>query len=102
LTHNGIEIDQFVLLTIYPAIAIFGIAFISKKKCIKKSLQYLTQTLTCIVFAIIYYFYIPNGGAQGLAIALTLFSLILLLMVRKYRIEPEENDQSQAFRESPL
>jgi hypothetical protein len=54
------------------------------------------------VFAIIYYFYIPNGGAQGLAIALTLFSLILLLMVRKYRIEPEENDQSQAFRESPL
>jgi hypothetical protein len=28
--------------------------------------------------------------------------LILLLMVRKYRIEPEENDQSQAFRESAL
>ena len=102
MTHNGIEIDQFVLLTIYPAIAIFGIAFISKKKCIKKSLQYLTQAITCIVFATIYYFYIPNGGAQGLVIALALFSLILLLMVRKYRIEPEENDQSPAFRESHL
>ena len=102
MTHNGIEVDQFILLTIYPAIGIFGIAFLSKRIHIKKHFQYLIQAITCIMFAVIYYFFIPNGGAQGLAIALTLFGLILLLMVRKYKIEPEENDRTSTFKESTL
>lgn len=98
MTHNGIEIEQFVLFTIYPALAIFVIAFIWSKLNLKKSFQYLIQAITCIVFAILYYLFIPNGGAQGLAIVLVLFSFILLLMARKQKIEPEENDKSEVFK----
>jgi hypothetical protein len=39
---------------------------------------------------------IPHGGAQGLAIVLFLFTIILLLMARKYKIHPEENDKSSS------
>ena len=102
MTHNGIEIDQFVLLTIYPALAIFIIAFIWKKITLKKSFQYLIQAITCIVFAILYYLFIPNGGAQGLAIVLFLFSFVLLLMARKQKIEAEENNETQDFKKFSL
>ena len=102
MTHNGIEIDQFVLLTVYPALAIFAIALIWNKLNLKKSFQYLIQAITCITFALIYYVFIPNKGAQGLAIVLVLFSFILLLMARKQKIEPEENDKSEVFKKSYL
>lgn len=102
MTHNGIEIDQFVLLTIYPAVAIFVIAFICNKLTLKKSFQYLIQAITCIVFAVLYYLFIPNGGAQGLAIVLFLFSFVLLLMARKHKIEPEENNETQSFKKFSL
>jgi hypothetical protein len=102
LRHNGVEIDQFVLLTIYPAVSIFVIAFIGNKLNLKKSVQYLIQARVCVVFAVIYSLFIPNGGAQGLAIVLFLFSFILLLMARKQKIEPEENDKSKAFKENSL
>jgi hypothetical protein len=46
---------------------------------------------------VIYLILIPNGGAQGLAIVLLLFSGILLLMARRYKIRPtEENDKSSS------
>ncbi len=96
LTHNEIDIDQFILLTIYPSIALFGITFFAKKSKLASSIQYGLQAVICIVFAIIYLIMIPNGGAQGLAIVLLLFSIILLLMARKYKIHPEENDESSS------
>jgi len=32
MSHNGIDIDQYILLIIYPSIAFFLIGFITKKK----------------------------------------------------------------------
>jgi len=96
LTHNEIDIDQFILLTIYPSIALFGITFFAKKLKLASSIQYCLQAGICIAFAIIYLIMIPNGGAQGLAIVLFLFSIILLLMARKYKIHPEEKDKSSS------
>ncbi|MGD1837608.1 MAG: hypothetical protein ACPKPY_06070 [Nitrososphaeraceae archaeon] len=90
MTHNGIDIDQFILLTIYPAVALFSISLVSKKIDIKTHRQYLMQAITCISFAIIYIVNIPNGGAQGLAIVLIIFSIILFLMARKHKLDPEE------------
>ena len=97
MTHNEIDIDQFILLTIYPSIALFGITFFAKKARLASSIQYCLQAFICIVFSAIYLILIPNGGAQGLAIVLLLFSGILLLMARKYKIHPtEENDKSSS------
>ena len=42
-----------------------------------------------ITFSIIYLITIPNGGAQGLALVLMLFGLVLFFMARKYKINPD-------------
>jgi hypothetical protein len=54
--------------------------------------SYLLQAVTCIAFAIAYVFAVPNGGAQGLAIVLGMFGVLLLFMARKQKIEqPQQN-----------
>jgi hypothetical protein len=90
LTHLGIDIDQFVLLTIYPAAAFFAIGYFGKKTKMPQVRSYLLQAITCIVFAITYLFAVPNGGAQGLAIVLGMFGVLLLFMARKQKIQQPE------------
>ena len=87
MTHLGIDIDQFILLTIYPAAAFFTIGYVAKKTSMGAAKSYLLQAVTCIIFAIAYIFAIPNGGAQGLAIVLGMFGVLLLFMARKQKIE---------------
>jgi hypothetical protein len=95
LTHNGIDIDEYILLTLYPAIIIFGLGFAAKKKKIRQSVTYLLQGSICIIFSIAYFLVIPNGGAQGLAIVLALFGVLLFFVARKYIIHPEEGQESE-------
>jgi len=87
MPHLGIDIDQFILLTIYPAAAFFTVGYIAKKTKMRAAKSYLLQAITCIIFAITYVFAIPNGGAQGLAIVLGMFGILLLFMARKQKIE---------------
>jgi hypothetical protein len=89
LTHNGIDIDEFILLTIYPTVVIFGIGYLARKINLGESLKYAIQAAASITFSIIYLITIPNGGAQGLALVLMLFALVLFFMARKYKINPD-------------
>jgi hypothetical protein len=92
MVHLGIDIDQFILLTIYPTAAFFVVGYVAKKTKMHAARSYLLQALTCIVFAIAYVFAVPNGGAQGLAIVLGMFGALLLFMARKQKIEqPQQN-----------
>jgi uncharacterized membrane protein len=92
MVHLGIDIDQFVLLTIYPAAVFFAIGYVAKKTKMQAAKSYLLQAVTCIAFAIAYVFAVPNGGAQGLAIVLGMFGVLLLFMARKQKIEqPQQN-----------
>jgi hypothetical protein len=92
MVHLGIDIDQFILLTIYPAAAFFVIGYLAKKTKMHAVKSYLLQGITCIAFAIAYVFAVPNGGAQGLAIVLGMFGALLLFMARKQKIEqPPQN-----------
>jgi hypothetical protein len=102
LTHIGIDIDQYILLTLYPAIIIFGLGFAGKKKRISQSVTYLLQASTCIIFSIGYVFVVPNGGAQGLAIVLALFGILLLFVARKYFIHPDGGQESRTTTSSNL
>ena len=95
MTHNGIDIDQFLLLTIYPCVVFFGLGFIAKRTSMNESLKYALQALTCIIFSIVYFIVIPNGGAQGLAIVLAMFGVILLIMARKHKIYPIEEKEEK-------
>jgi hypothetical protein len=92
MPHLGIDIDEYILLTIYPAAAFFAIGFIAKRTHMHPGKSYLMQALTCIAFAIAYIFAVPNGGAQGLAIVLGMFGVLLLFMARKQKIQrPEQS-----------
>jgi asparagine N-glycosylation enzyme membrane subunit Stt3 len=94
MPHNGVDIDTYLLLIIYPSIAFFSMGYITKKKNIQKFITYVLQSIICFSFAIVYYLFIPNGGAQGLEIILGLFGILLLILARKEKINPtkEEDD----------
>jgi chromate transport protein ChrA len=92
MVHLGIDIDEFILLTLYPAAAFFVIGYVAKKTKMQAAKSYFLQGITCIAFSIAYVFAVPNGGAQGLAIVLGMFGVLLLFIARKQKIEqPHQN-----------
>lgn len=95
LAHIGIDIDQFILLTIYPAAAFFAIGYIAKKIHMRQSLSYSLQAITCFAFAAVYYFAVPDGGAEGLEIVLVMFGIILVIMARRYKITPSLDQEGE-------
>jgi hypothetical protein len=90
LPHNGIDIDTYILLTIYPIISFFAIGFLGRKFNLNEALKYFFQGVSCLLFALFYIVMIPRGGAQGLAIVLILFGILLLFMARKHKISPKD------------
>jgi hypothetical protein len=94
LTHNGIDIDQYILLTIYPTITFFIIGLIARKFRIGEPVKYASQAASCIIFAIVYIVAVQNGGAHGLAAVLILFSGILFLMARKHIMHPKDGEEN--------
>lgn len=94
MSHNGIDIDQFILLTVYPTITFFVIGIIAKRISLGEPLKYASQASSCVIFAAIYLLTIPNGGAHGLAVVLILFGAILFMMARKYMMHPKGEEES--------
>jgi len=90
LPHNGIDIDTYILLTIYPIISFFAIGFVGRKFDLNEALKYFFQGVSCLLFALFYIVMIPRGGAQGLAIVLILFGILLLFMARKHKVSPKD------------
>jgi hypothetical protein len=88
LIHDGIDIDQYLLLTIYPTAVFFGLGFVAKIKEMKESIKYTLQAIACIIFSIFYFVAVPNGGADGLVIVLAIFASILFFMARNYLVHP--------------
>jgi hypothetical protein len=92
---NGVDIDQYILLIFYPGIVFFTIGYITKRKNIKKPIAYVIQSIICFVFSILYYRYIPQGGADGLSLILGLFGILLLILARKEKINPTEEEEKE-------
>lgn len=99
MSHNGIDIDQYLLLIVYPSIAFFLIGFITKKMDVRKSMTYIIQSTICFSFSIAYYLFIPHGGAQGLSVILGLFGALLLVLARKERVTPVEEAEGEEDKE---
>jgi peptidoglycan/LPS O-acetylase OafA/YrhL len=93
MPHNGVDIDQYLLLILYPSIAFFATGYLARRKNISKSNTYAMQSIICFAFSILYYFAIPHGGAQGLVIILGLFGILLLVLARKEKINPTKTEE---------
>lgn len=76
-------------MSIYPCAVIFGIGFFAKKVKIREWLKFVFQASSSIIFSIVYFEAVPYGGAEGLAVVLLLFGVLLLFIARKYIIHPE-------------
>jgi O-antigen/teichoic acid export membrane protein len=74
-------------------VAFFAIAILSKKLRLDDAFRYFFQAISCILFAVFYIILIPRGGAQGLAIILILFGILLFFVARKQKISPNDNAQ---------
>lgn len=94
MPHLGIDIDQYILLTIYPAAVFFAIGYIAKKTKMRQAISYSLQAVMCIAFSIVYFVVVPNGGAQGLAIVLVMFGALLLFMAKKQRTQQQEQQNN--------
>ncbi len=92
MSHNGIDLDQYILLIIYPSIAFFAIGFISKKIDLRKTVTYALQAIICFGFSIGYYLVIPYGGALGLSLILGIFGFLLIILARKEKVSPSVTD----------
>ena len=89
MTHNGVDIDQFLLLAIYPTVAFFIVGFLGKKLALSDFSKYGLQSLTSFAFSISYFILVPNGNAQGIAVVLLLFGTLLLVIARKDKLDSE-------------
>ena len=92
MSHKGIDLDQYILLIIYPSIAFFAIGFISKKIDLRKTITYVLQAIICFGFSIGYDILIPYGGALGLSLILGIFGILLVILARKEKVSPVTSD----------
>ncbi len=90
MSHNGVDIIDFVLYTIYPTTAFFAIGLTAKKTGIKQLYTYAIQASICFAFSAAYFAFVPLGGAQGLAVILAMFGALLLFMARKQKLQAEQ------------
>ena len=92
MTHNGVDIVDFVLYAIYPTAAFFAVGLVAKKTGMKQFYTYLIQAIICIAFAAAYIVSVPLGGAQGIAVILAMFGALLLFMARKEKLVAEQKN----------
>ncbi len=92
---TGVDIDQYILLIFYPSIVFFIVGYVAKKRAIKKPIIYLIQSIVCFIFSLSYYLYVPKNGAFGLALILGLFGILLLVLARKEKINPSEENENE-------
>jgi hypothetical protein len=90
LSHNDVDIVDFVLYTIYPTAAFFAVGLAAKKTGMRQIYTYAIQAAICFAFSAAYFALIPLGGAQGIAVILAMFGALLLFMARKERLKAEQ------------
>lgn len=90
MTHNGVDIVDYVLYTVYPTAAFFAVGLAARKTGMRQIYTYAIQSAVCFAFSIAYFVLVPLGGAQGIAVILAMFGALLLFMARKQKLQPEE------------
>lgn len=90
MAHNGVDIVDYLLYTVYPTAAFFAVGIIAKKIGMRQIYTYAIQAAVCFAFAVAYFALVPQGGAQGIAIILAMFGALLLFIARKQKLQPEE------------
>lgn len=89
MSHLGIDIDQYLLLTIYPVIALFIAEMVGRAVKVSSWTKLVAQGIICVGFGVAYITVIVAHWMTSvvlLALAFTLF-----YQARKAKLKPEQS-----------
>lgn len=89
MAHNGVDVVDFLLYTIYPVIGIFVIELIYRGIKFPNWIKLVVQGLVCLGFAIAYVtLIIPHGFT---ALVLGVLAIALFYQARRAKINPAKS-----------
>lgn len=89
MSHLGIDVIDYLLLTVYPVIGLFIIEMICRKAKIASWIKLVSQGLVCIGFTIAYVTIIIAHWLT--AIVLLALAVALLYQARLAKIKPDQS-----------
>ncbi len=86
--HNGIDLDVYFEIIIYPVVALFAIEMISRVAKIPNWIKLLTQAVSCIGFGIAYLvMHVAHWLTAGVLLAL---AIALLYQAKLSKLNPQK------------
>ena len=89
MSHLGIDVIDYLLLTVYPVIGLFIIEIISRTFKITSWIKLVTQGIMCIGFTIAYVTLIVEHWLT--AVVLLALAIALLYQARLAKIKPGQS-----------
>jgi len=94
MSHNSVDIIDFLLLTIYPVVALFIIEIASRALKISSWKKLFVQGIVMAGFGVVYIVYLIilwNAPHWLTAIVLFALSITLFYQARRSKINPEKS-----------
>lgn len=91
MSHTGVDVIDFLLITIYPVAGIFAVEMASRIIRAPKWVKLLAQALTCIGFAVAYFSFPGDEKFPLTAVVLLALAAALFYQARRARVSPESS-----------
>lgn len=91
MSHTGVEVFDFLLITIYPVIGIFAVEMASRAARAPKWAKLWTQAAVSVGFAAAYFTFPGDEKFPLTAVVLLALAVALLYQGRRARVSPDRS-----------
>lgn len=91
MSHTGVEIFDFLLITIYPVIGLFVVEMISRVTRAPKWIKLWVQAIVSIGFAVAYLSFEGDEKFPLTAVVLLVLAAALFYQGRRAKISPDKS-----------
>lgn len=91
MSHTGVEVFDFLLITIYPVVGIFAVELGSRAARAPKWAKLVAQAIVCIGFGVAYFSFPGDEKFPLTAVVLFALAVALFYQARRARISPESS-----------
>jgi len=91
MSHTGVEVFDFLLITIYPVIGIFAVEMASRAVRAPKWIKLWIQALVSVGFAAAYFSFPGDEKFPLTAVVLLALAVALFYQGRRARISPDRS-----------
>ena len=89
MSHLGIDIDQYLLLTIYPVAALFITEMVGRAAKVPPWAKLVAQGITCVGFGVAYVTVIVAHWMTS--VVLFALAFVLFYQARNAKLKPEQS-----------